>query len=128
MPTTAGTGSEVTITAVITDPAAKHKYTMNDFALIPAYAVLDPEVTFTLPPHLTASTGMDALTHVVEAYIGRSTTQETLEGIRTEDIPRMARFAAKEANPLYPVPVLWNARELERFYHEVSSERLVTAS
>ncbi|MDD6503542.1 MAG: iron-containing alcohol dehydrogenase [Oscillospiraceae bacterium] len=255
VPTTAGTGSEVTITAVITDPDAKHKYTMNDFALIPAYAVLDPEVTFTLPPHLTASTGMDALTHVVEAYIGRSTTQETramaldtvrliftylerayadgrdrkarammlraayqaglvfsksyvgyihavahslggqyniphglanavlipmvleaygpaaekklhelavaagvsdgqdtdadgaakfirairdmnrrmgipetLEGIRTEDIPRMARFAAKEANPLYPVPVLWNARELERFYHEVSSERLVTTS
>lgn len=255
VPTTAGTGSEVTITAVITDPDAKHKYTMNDFALIPAYAVLDPEVTFTLPPHLTASTGMDALTHVVEAYIGRSTTQETramaldtvrliftylerayadgrdrkarammlraayqaglvfsksyvgyihavahslggqyniphglanavlmpmvleaygpavekklhelavaagvsdaqdtdaegaakfirairdmnrrmdipetLGGIRTEDIPRMAQFAAKEANPLYPVPVLWNARELERFYHEVSSERLVTAS
>ena len=53
---------------------------------------------------------------------------ETLDGIRAEDIPRMARFAAKEANPLYPVPVLWNARELERFYHEVSSERLVTAS
>ena len=255
VPTTAGTGSEVTITAVITDPDAKHKYTMNDFALIPAYAVLDPEVTFTLPPHLTASTGMDALTHVVEAYIGRSTTQETramaldtvrliftylerayadgrdrkarammlraayqaglvfsksyvgyihavahslggqyniphglanavlmpmvleaygpaaekklhelavaagvsdgqdtdadgaakfirairdmnrrmgipetLEGIRTEDIPRMAQFAAKEANPLYPVPVLWNARELERFYHEVSSERLVIPS
>ena len=128
VPTTAGTGSEVTITAVITDPDAKHKYTMNDFALIPAYAVLVPEVTFTLPPHLTASTGMDALTHVVEAYIGRSTTQETLEGIRAEDIPRMARFAAKEANPLYPVPVLWNARELERFYHEVSSERLVTVS
>ena len=53
---------------------------------------------------------------------------ETLEGIRTEDIPRMARFAAKEANPLYPVPVLWNAWELERFYHEVSSERLVIPS
>ena len=228
---------------------------MNDFTLIPRYAVLDPEMTFTLPPSLTATTGMDALTHAVEAYIGGSTTKETrrlaleavelifsnieeayrnglnrqarenmlqaaykagaafsksyvgyihavahslggqyniphglanavlmpmvleacgpaaekklhelavaagvsdaqdtdaegaakfirairdmnrrmgipetLEGIRTEDIPRMARFAAKEANPLYPVPVLWNARELERFYHEVSSERLVTAS
>ena len=112
VPTTAGTGSEVTITAVITDPDAKHKYTMNDFALIPAYAVLDPEVTFTLPPHLTASTGMDALTHVVEAYLGRSTTQETLAGIRTEDIPRMAQFAAKEANPLYPVPKLFDEKEL----------------
>ena len=77
IPTTAGTGSEVTLTAVITDSDKKHKYTMNDFTLIPRYAVLDPTVTYTLPPHLTASTGMDALTHAVEAYIGGSTTRET---------------------------------------------------
>ena len=77
VPTTAGTGSEVTITSVITNNEIKHKYTMNSFPLIPAYAVLDPEVTLTLPPHLTATTGMDALTHAVEAYIGGSTTKET---------------------------------------------------
>lgn len=77
IPTTAGTGSEVTVTAVITDPKQHHKYTMNDFVLIPYYAVLDPELTVTLPPHLTATTGMDALTHAVEAYIGRSTSKET---------------------------------------------------
>lgn len=77
IPTTAGTGSEVTVTAVITDREQKHKYTMNNFTLIPHYAVLDPDVTFTLPPHLTATTGMDALTHAVEAYIGGSTTKET---------------------------------------------------
>lgn len=77
VPTTAGTGSEVTITSVITNSEIKHKYTMNSFPLIPAYAVLDPEVTLTLPPHLTATTGMDALTHAVEAYIGGSTTPET---------------------------------------------------
>lgn len=77
VPTTAGTGSEVTITSVITDSALKHKYTMNSFPLIPSYAVLDASVTFTLPPSLTASTGMDALTHAVEAYIGGSTTAET---------------------------------------------------
>lgn len=77
VPTTAGTGSEVTITSVITNSEIKHKYTMNSFPLIPAYAVLDPEVTLTLPPHLTATTGMDALTHAVEAYIGGSTTHET---------------------------------------------------
>lgn len=77
IPTTAGTGSEVTITAVITDSEKKHKYTMNNFTLIPSYAVLDPEVTYTLPPSLTATTGMDALTHAVEAYIGRSTSKET---------------------------------------------------
>ncbi len=77
IPTTAGTGSEVTITSVITDHVEKHKYTMNSFPLIPAYAVLDPTVTLTLPPSLTATTGMDALTHAVEAYIGHSTTKET---------------------------------------------------
>lgn len=77
IPTTAGTGSEVTITSVITNSKIKHKYTMNSFPLIPSFAVLDPAVTLTLPPSLTATTGMDALTHAVEAYIGGSTTPET---------------------------------------------------
>ena len=77
IPTTAGTGSETTVTAVITDEAAKHKYTMNNFTTIPHYAVLDASVTYTLPPSLTATTGMDALTHAVEAYIGGSTTKDT---------------------------------------------------
>ena len=247
IPTTAGTGSEVTVTAVITDVRKRHKYTMNNFTLIPSYAVLDPKVTYTLPPSLTATTGMDALTHAVEAYIGGSTTRETrglaleavklifenietaykdgtnyaarenmlqaaykagiafsksyvgyihavahslggqyniphglansvlmplvleeygpcvykklhklgiaagvcteedsheeaarkfiqairdlnkrmripvtLPKIKEEDIPRMARHAAKEANPLYPVPRLLNARELETFYYKVA--------
>lgn len=77
IPTTAGTGSEVTLAAVLTDHETRHKYPMNSFTLIPRYAVLDPVFTRSLPPHLTASTGMDALTHAVEAYIGRSTTKET---------------------------------------------------
>ncbi len=77
IPTTAGTGSEVTITAVITDSERRHKYTMNNFTMIPRCAVLDPAVTCSLPPALTATTGMDALTHAVEAYIGSSTTKET---------------------------------------------------
>ena len=76
-PTTAGTGSEVTVTSVITDSERHHKYTMNSFALIPSYAVLDAKVTLTLPKHLTSTTGMDALTHAVEAFIGRSTTRST---------------------------------------------------
>ncbi|MBQ8895093.1 MAG: iron-containing alcohol dehydrogenase [Clostridia bacterium] len=242
IPTTAGTGSEVTVTAVITDPVHKHKYTMNNFSMIPRHAVLDPKVTLSLPPHLTATTGMDALTHAVEAYIGGSTSKETrrlaleavglifeniekayrdgsdltaraamlqasykagiafsksyvgyihavahslggqyniphglanavlmpyvledygaaahkklaqlaaaagitgetdrqaaekfiaairelnrrmgipatLPGIKKEDIPQMAAHAAKEANPLYPVPKLMNAKELQRFYN-----------
>lgn len=247
IPTTAGTGSEVTVTAVITDEKTSHKYAMNSFPLIPRYAVLDPDVTRTLPPSLTATTGMDALTHAVEAYIGRSTTKETrrlaltavglvfrniekayrdgndrqarsnmlrasylagqaftksyvgyihavahslggqyniphglanavllpigldiygktvynklhelgiaagvttsdvshekgakdfiravrslnrrmnipetLSGILAEDIPTMARHADREANPLYPVPKLMDARELEIFYYKAA--------
>lgn len=247
IPTTAGTGSEVTVTSVITDSEKKHKYTMNNFTFIPSYAVLDPKVTYTLPPSLTATTGMDALTHAVEAYIGGSTTKETralaleatrlifenietayrdgnnhearrnmlhaaykagiafsksyvgyihavahslggqyniahglansvlmpivleeygeiihkklhelgmaagvttaedtdrdgaekfiqairkmnqnmnipakLPGIKEEDIPRMAKYADAEANPLYPVPKLMDAKELEKFYIKVA--------
>lgn len=249
IPTTAGTGSEATVAAVITDSETRHKYTMNSFPLIPSYAVLDPEVTFSLPPHLTATTGMDALTHAVEAFIGRSTTAETrdealqatalifgnikiaysdghnrearenmlkaaylagdafsksyvgyihavahslggqyniphglanavllpivlemygetvykklyrlgvaagvcgkwdsykdgalnfiaavrslnrtmgipdkLDGINKEDIEKMARHADREANPLYPVPRLMDAKELKTIYYEVSGK------
>lgn len=247
IPTTAGTGSEVTVTAVITDPEKKYKYTMNNFTMIPHYVVHDPAVTYTLPPALTATTGMDALTHAVEAYIGGSTTEETrrlaleavglvfknieiaytdstnydarknmlraaylagiafsksyvgyihavahslggryntphglanavlmpfvleeygptvyrklhelavaagvstpedshqtgakaliaairtlnrrmgipdkLSGIQKQDIPQMAKHADQEANPLYPVPVLMDAKQLERFYYQVA--------
>ena len=224
IPTTAGTGSETTLAAVITDAETRYKYAINDFPLIPRYAVLDPKVTLSLPPAITASTGMDALTHAVEAFIGNSTTYgtrkdallavklifenlfyagcaftksyvgyvhavahslggqynvphgyanavilpmvleaygsavykkldklaveagiadpedsyeegakkfiqaikdmklrfhigNTIPEIREEDIPKLAHYADKEANPLYPVPVLMNARELENFYY-----------
>ena len=247
IPTTAGTGSETTLAALITDSVSQHKYAIMSFPLIPRYAVLDPALTYSLPPHLTATTGVDALTHAVEVYIGRSTTQETrrlaleatklvfenvetayqdghnrgarenmllaaykagiafsksyvgyihavahslggkygtphglanavlmpyvleaygepvhqklhqlgiaagvcseadthrdgaekfiaatkalnkrmgipekLTGIQKEDIPTMAKHAEKEANPLYPVPVLMTQKELERFYCQVA--------
>lgn len=246
VPTTAGTGSETTLATVITDHATSHKFPINDFPLIPRVAVLDPEMTRKLPPHMTATTGMDALTHAIEAYIGNSTTRQTraaaleaarliggnlekayrdgndmtarknmlqaaflaggafsksyvgychavahslggqyhtphglanavllpyvleaygesahkkcrdiaiamgiaeaadpadiasarlighirrmneamgiptkLPGIREADIPKLARYADREANPLYPVPKLMNAAELERFYYDV---------
>lgn len=246
IPTTAGTGSETTLAAVITDEETHHKYPINDFPLIPKYAVLDYKVTTSLPQHLTATTGMDALTHAVEAYIGRSTTRYTrkkavravkligknlkrayddgndakarmnmlkasycagvaftqsyvgyvhgvahslggqygvphglanavilpyvlemyseacykklaklavkaniiedkqneeetakafiqwikdmnqsmnipdyIEGIEERDIPKMAKHADKESNPLYPVPKLMNAKELEEVYYKV---------
>ena len=249
IPTTAGTGSETTLAAVITDAETRHKYAINDFPLIPKYAVLDPKVTRSLPPFITATTGMDALTHAVEAYIGNSTTpgtrkdalmavalifrnlddayedgsnlearanmlkasyyagcaftksyvgyvhavahslggeynvphglanaillpfvleaygpavhqklselavaaglsdentpkeesarrfidaikamkkrfkiDDTISDIREEDIPKLAHYADKEANPLYPVPVLMNAKELESFYRLLMEE------
>lgn len=77
VPTTAGTGSECTVAAVITDEKTHHKYAINDFNLIPHYAILDPCLTVTLPAFLTATTGMDALTHAVEAYIGKGNTRKT---------------------------------------------------
>lgn len=247
VPTTAGTGSETTLAAVITDFETRHKYAINDFPLIPRYAVLDPKVTVSLPKHITSTTGMDALTHAVEAYIGNSTTHgtkkdallavklifenidtayndgqnidarrnmlhasfyagcaftksyvgyvhavahslggkynvphglanavllpfvleaygprihkklhnlaiaaglaekdtpheeaarafidaikemkkrfeigDTIKEIREEDIPMLSHYADKEANPLYPVPVLMNAEELQQFYYLVS--------
>jgi len=77
IPTTSGTGSEATIAAVITNSKTHEKYAINDTALIPHYAVLDPNLTLGLPKHITSTTGMDALTHAVEAYIGNSNTKET---------------------------------------------------
>ncbi len=250
IPTTAGTGSEATPAFVISDRENGRKYTVNDFCLSPHYAVLDPKVTFSLPPHLTATTGMDALTHAVEVYVGRSTTKTTraqsleavklimdhimtaykdgtnyaarasmlrasylagmafsmsyvgyvhaiahslggkyniphglansvllpivlegygkpahkklaalavhcgiaekgeardvaakkfiekirelnksmqipdsLTGIRREDIPEMAKHADREGNPLYPVPTLFDAKELEYFYEQAADWR-----
>ena len=77
IPTTAGTGAEATLAAVCSDPNTYEKYPLMDTSLIPSYAVLDPSLTVKLPPHITAATGMDALTHAVEAFIGRSNTKKT---------------------------------------------------
>lgn len=77
VPTTAGTGSETTIAAVVSNPRTHEKNAINDTVLRPKVAVLDPELTVGLPPHITSTTGMDALTHAVEAYIGHSNTKQT---------------------------------------------------
>ena len=87
IPTTAGAGSETTVAAVITDSATHRKAAINDPFLIPKYAVLDPELTVGLPPHTTATTGMDALAHAVEAYTNK-TYNTKLEN-------RLAREAVK---------------------------------
>ena len=68
VPTTAGTGSEVTIFAVMSDPEKQEKFTISSALIAPAVAVLDPLLTLKLPPSVTAFTGMDALTHAIEAF------------------------------------------------------------
>ncbi|WP_041738581.1 iron-containing alcohol dehydrogenase [Coriobacterium glomerans] len=77
VPTTAGTGSETTLAAVLSDPDGHDKFVINDPSLIPRLALLDPALLVGLPASITSTTGMDALTHAVEAYIGRSNTRRT---------------------------------------------------
>lgn len=77
VPTTAGTGSEVTVAAVISDPDTHSKLVIADTRIVPRMAALDPSLMLGLPPDITAATGMDALTHAIEAYIGRWGTRFT---------------------------------------------------
>ncbi len=77
IPTTAGTGTEATLASVVVDSNTRVKYAINDFPLIPRYAVLEAKVTLSLPQFITATTGMDALTHAVESFIGRSNHRKT---------------------------------------------------
>lgn len=79
VPTTAGTGSECTLAAVITNPDVREKFAVASDKIVPAYAVLDPQLMVSLPPHITAHTGMDALTHAIEAYVGKTGTPFTDE-------------------------------------------------
>ncbi|MEJ6474874.1 iron-containing alcohol dehydrogenase [Pseudoalteromonas piscicida] len=69
IPTTAGTGSETTVAAVVNDPARNSKYAATDFCLVPHHAVLLPELTTSMPAHITATTAIDALTHAIEALL-----------------------------------------------------------
>ncbi len=70
VPTTAGTGSEVTVAAVISDPVTHRKLVIVDPRMVPKMAALDPTLMTGLPPHITAATGIDALTHAIEAFVG----------------------------------------------------------
>jgi len=104
VPTTAGTGSETTIAALITDTETHHKYAVIDLNLVPRYAVLDPELTLGLPPAITAATGMDALTHAVESYL--------CWAMRTKETMRFSLEAVKEIFEKLP-KVYSNGADLE---------------
>ncbi len=91
VPTTAGTGSETTIAAVITDQE-HHKYAIEDLCLIPRFAVLDPELSLSLPPRITACTGMDAMTHAVEAYTNRLYNTHETRRLAQEAVQAIFRF------------------------------------
>ena len=74
IPTTAGTGSEVTASAVITDTERNYKLSVFSYEILPRYAVLDPELIMTAPASIAASCGVDALIHAMEAYVSRNAT------------------------------------------------------
>jgi alcohol dehydrogenase class IV len=90
LPTTAGTGSEVTRNAVIASPEHHVKVSMRSPLMIPSVAIVDPDLTITMPQAVTASTGMDALTQVIEAYVSRKANPMT-DAIAREGIQRGAR-------------------------------------
>jgi acetaldehyde dehydrogenase/alcohol dehydrogenase len=77
IPTTSGTGSEVTSFAVITDKENNIKYPLADYELTPDVAIVDPQFVMTLPKHVTADTGMDVLTHAIEAYVSNMANDYT---------------------------------------------------
>jgi alcohol dehydrogenase class IV len=96
VPTTAGTGSETTVAAVISDPEAHEKFGVADLKLVPIIAVLDPELMLGLPPHITSATGMDAFTHAIEAYIGWFGTKYT-----NENAERATKIIVEDLEKVY---------------------------
>ncbi|MBI3893209.1 MAG: iron-containing alcohol dehydrogenase [Candidatus Wallbacteria bacterium] len=94
VPTTSGTGSEATMVAVINDPDSQSKISLVDRYLTPALAVLDPELTLTLPRRITAATGMDALTHAVEAYVDIESSPFS-DALAAQAMRLVARYLSK---------------------------------
>ena len=94
IPTTAGTGSEVTRGVAITDPDRDVKMLMMSSHLVPAAAIVDPEPTYTMPPGVTASTGLDALTHGIEAYVSRRRFPIT-DALAIDAIDRIGRYMSR---------------------------------
>ncbi len=97
VPTTAGTGSEVTRNAVITSPVHRVKVSLRSPLLLPRVAVIDPELTYDLPPQLTATTGLDALAQLLEPFVSTRANPVT-DGLCREALPRLARSLRRAAS------------------------------
>ena len=114
VPTTAGTGSEVTVWSVLTDKEKDQKVIMGSYFNCPRVALLDPELTLTLPPKITAATGMDALTHAIEAYVNKAShimvqaTAEKAIALIADNL----RYAVLQGDPLQARPNMLIASSL----------------
>ncbi len=110
IPTTAGTGSEVTRNAVLASPDHKVKVSLRSSLMLPRLAVIDPMLTYSLPPAITASTGLDALTQVIEPYTCNATNPMT-DAICREGMMRAARSLQRAYHHGNDVAVAYSARE-----------------
>ena len=100
IPTTSGTGSETTSFAVISDKEKNMKYPITDYALVPTIAIVDPELVYTLPKSVVADTGMDVLTHAIEAYVSNMATDYT-DGLAVKAVELVFEYLVrsyKDAN------------------------------
>ncbi len=100
IPTTSGTGSEATSFAVISDKVNHVKYPITDYALVPTIAIVDPELVYSLPARVVADTGMDVLTHAIEAYVSNMASDYT-DGLAIKAIELVAKYLVrsyKDAN------------------------------
>ena len=97
IPTTSGTGSEVTSFAVITDKEKDRKYPLADYELTPDVAIVDPDLVMSLPKSVTADTGMDVLTHALEAYVSNMASDYT-DGLAEKAVELVMNYLEKAYN------------------------------
>ena len=112
VPTTAGTGSECSLGAMVSDPERHEKFGIASPYLVPLCAVLDAELMIGLPPHITSSTGMDALTHAVESYIGNWASDYT-----NSHAEQAVKLSFETSKPPIAMVLIWTAAKIWQWPH-----------